>query len=76
MTKTNIESTFRIIPVHPQDWELLGMSWKGQYYFDKVLLFGLCSAPFLFNHLPDTLEWLVKHHLNIQSVIPFWMIFS
>ena len=69
MTKTDIQSAFRIIPVHPQDWELLGMSWQGRYYFDKVLPFGLRSAPFLFNQLSDALEWLVKHHLNIHSVI-------
>ena len=69
MTKTDIQSAFRIIPVHPQDWELLGMSWQGRYYFDKVLPFGLHSAPFLFNQLSDALEWLVNHHLNIHSVI-------
>ena len=69
MTKTDIQSAFHIIPVHPQDWELLGMSWQGRYYFDKVLPFGLRSAPFLFNQLSDALKWLVKHHLNIHSVI-------
>ena len=37
MAKTDIESAFRLIPVHPDDWELLGMYWGGYYYFDKVL---------------------------------------
>ena len=69
MTKTDIQSAFRIIPVHPGDWELLGMSWKGRYYFDKALPFGLRSAPFLFNQLADALEWLVRQHLNIPSII-------
>ena len=45
MTKTDIQSAFRIIPIHPEDWELLGMAWKGFYYFDKTLPFGLRSAP-------------------------------
>lgn len=69
MTKTDIQSAFRIIPVHPEDWELLGMSWKGRYYFDKALPFGLRSAPYLFNQLSDALEWLVRHHLSIPSII-------
>ena len=69
MTKTDIESAFRIIPVHPDDWELLGMSWKGHYYFDKALPFGLRSAPYLFNQFSDALEWVVKNHLNIPSII-------
>ena len=69
MTKTDIQSAFRILPIHPNDWELLGMTWKGRYYFDKALPFGLRSAPFLFNQLSDSLEWLIKHHLGIHSVI-------
>ena len=69
MTKTDIQSAFRIIPVHPDDWELLGMSWKGLFFFDKALPFGLRSAPYLFNQLSDALEWLVKTHLNIPSII-------
>lgn len=69
MTKTDIKSAFRIIPVHPNDWELLGMSWKGRYYFDTVLPFGLRSAPFLFNQLSDAVEWVIKYNLHIPSVI-------
>ena len=36
MSKTDIQSAFRIIPIHPHDWELLGMQWKGLYFFDTV----------------------------------------
>lgn len=69
MTKTDIQSAFRIIPIHPEDWELLGMNWKGLYYFDKTLPFGLRSAPFLFNQLSEALEWLIRNHLQVPSVI-------
>ena len=58
MGKTDIESAFRLIPVHPNDWELLGMFWNGQYYFDKVLPFGLRSAPYIFNQLSDAIKWM------------------
>ena len=36
LAKTDIESAFRLIPVHPDDYELLGMKWEGKYYYDKV----------------------------------------
>ena len=58
MAKTDIESAFRLFPVHRDDWELLGMCWQGKYYFEKFLPFGFCSAPFLFNQLSDVLEWI------------------
>ena len=34
MAKTDIEAAFRQFPVHSDDWELLGMQWRGKYYFD------------------------------------------
>ena len=67
MSKTDIQSAFRIIPIHPHDWELLGMQWKGLYFFDTVLPFGLRSAPFLFNMLSDALEWIIRNKLNITG---------
>ena len=45
------------------------MAWRDHYYFDKALPFGLRSAPFIFNQLSESLEWLVKHYLKIPSII-------
>ena len=68
MGKTDIESAFRLIPIHPDDWELLGMFWNGQYYFDKVLPFGLRSAPYIFNQLSDAIEWILLNKCSISFV--------
>ena len=56
MTKTDLESAFRLIPIHPDDWNLLGIYWQLQHYVDMYLPFGIRSAPFLFNQLSDGLE--------------------
>ena len=32
LAKTDIKSAFRIIPVHPSQYHLLGMRWKGEYF--------------------------------------------
>ena len=42
LAKTDVRSAFRIIPVHPLDYQLLGMQWKGRYYVDRCLPAGLC----------------------------------
>ena len=69
MSKLDIKSAFRNIPVHPSDWELLGMKWNGLYYFDTVLPFGLRSAPFLFDQFSCMIEWIIKAKLGIPDVI-------
>ena len=68
MAKTDIQSAFRLFPVHPEDWELLGMKWEGKYYYDKVLPFGLRSAPSIFNQLSDAIKWILACELAISYV--------
>ena len=59
MAKLDIKSAYRIVPVHPEDRLLLGMSWKGNIFIDTALPFGLRSAPKLFNAVADALAWIV-----------------
>ena len=35
LAKTGIESAFRLIPVHPDDYGLLSMHWKEKFYYDN-----------------------------------------
>ena len=65
LAKIDIESAYRLIPVHPDDRPLLGMQWEGSLYVDPMLPFGLRSAPKVFNAVADALCW----HLH-QSGIP------
>ena len=58
LSKLDIEAAFRIIPVHPSQWHLLGMKWKGNYYFDKVLSMGGRSSPFIFDSVSSAIEWI------------------
>ena len=65
LAKVDIESAYRLIPVHPQDRPLLAVRWNGQIFIDQMLPFGLCSATKIFNALADALSW----HLQ-QAGIP------
>ena len=62
MAKFDIESAYRLIPVHPDDRPMLGMKWKGKLYIDSVLPFGLRSAPKIFNAMADALQWVMEQH--------------
>ena len=67
--KVDIEEAFRIIPVHPDDWHLLGMHWVGQYYYDKRLSMGGRSSPYIFDQLPIALEWICRNKYLIQFLL-------
>ena len=45
LTKIDIESAYRLIPVHLSDRSLLGIQWKGKVFCNGMLPFGLRSAP-------------------------------
>jgi len=44
LSKIGLKDAFRIIPIHPEDWNLLGIQWCQHYYVDMYLSFGLRSA--------------------------------
>jgi hypothetical protein len=48
----------RLCPVHPSDQNLLGVKWRGSFYFDRVIPFGLRSALFIFICLAEALQWI------------------
>ena len=41
LIKLDIKDTYRIVPVHPEDYPLLGITWKNKIYVDRALPFGL-----------------------------------
>ena len=41
MAKFDVEAAYRNIAVHPDDCFLLGMKWRGKYFVDLALPFGL-----------------------------------
>ena len=69
LAKFDIRRAFRLCPVRPEDWHLLGMCWEGKYYYDKVLPFGLRSAPFIFNEVAEAFQWICAHHLSIEDML-------
>ena len=63
--------SFRMIPVRCQDWELLGMQWQGQFYYNTCLPFGLRSAPCLFNEYAEALQWILINNHGLAHVLHY-----
>ena len=59
MAKADIESAFRLLPVHPESFHLLGFQLDGEFYFDKCLPMGCAILCAYFEALSTFLEWLV-----------------
>ena len=57
MVKMDLKDAYRMVPVHPHDQHLLGISWQGSIYVDRCLPFGLRSAPKIFTAVVDALAW-------------------
>ena len=57
LAKLDLRHAYRMVPVHPRDRLLLGMSWQGSLLVDTALPFGLRSAPKLFSALADAVLW-------------------
>ena len=69
MAKTDIASAFRIIPIHPCDFHLLGMKWQGKYHFDRCLPMGCSTSCSIFESFSTALEWIAKKVLGSQAII-------
>lgn len=63
MAKLDLKDAYKHIVVHPDDWDLLGLTLfrDGQthYYVDVTLPFGLASAPKIFTDVADALAFIM-----------------
>lgn len=66
LAKVYIHDAYHLIPAHPHDCQLLGMSWVNQLYVDLALPIGLGSAPFIFNQFAKASPWILHHRHGIR----------
>ena len=70
LSKIDLKDTFRLIPVHSADWNLLSIHWKQQFFVDTCLPFGLRSAPCIFIDLLMQLLG-IKNNYNILYILHY-----
>ena len=71
MAKFDVQSAYRNVAVLPSQRYLLGMKWRGKFYVDLVLPFGLRSAPFIFNSIADLVEWILHNNYMIRDLLHY-----
>ena len=71
MAKLDIKHAFRLCPVRPDQWALLGYCWQDQFFLDTRLPFGSRSSPFIFNAFADLLLWLLIFICGISHAVHY-----
>ena len=71
LIKVDIQSAFRLLPLHPQDFNLTGMQHKGLYFVDKALPFGCSISCALFEKFSTFLEWCAKLVSGSNNIIHY-----
>ena len=69
LAKTDIKNAFRIISIRPQDYNLLGMCWRGLYYYDRCMPMGCSSSCKTFETFSTGIEWIAQNKLHINDIL-------
>jgi hypothetical protein len=68
VAKCDLKDAFRIIPIHPADYRLLGFRWEDNYFFDKCLPMGCSVSCQIFESFSQSLQWILKTKLDVQHM--------
>lgn len=60
--RRDMSDAFRVVPIAPSQYWLLGFHWEGIHYVEKVLPFGLSTAPFIFNLFAEAWHWILQSY--------------
>ena len=68
MGKKDIKSAFRLLPIYPGDFCLLGMHHLGHYYIDKCLPMGCSTSCNLFEKFSTFIEWATAKKVDLHTL--------
>lgn len=68
IAKADLQDAFRIIPVFPLDYRLLGFKFLGQRYFDMCLPMGCSNSCQTFELLSDALQWICQNKFHVSNM--------
>ena len=79
LSKFDIQSAYRLLPIAINDRYLLGMKWRRFFYVDLVLPFGSRVAPSIFTVFADVLRDIIQRDVisaNIQHYLDDYLLIS
>lgn len=69
LAKSDIADAFRIVPLHPSQYNLTGFKIDKGYYFDKCLPMGARSACKIFERVSDGLKFILENTYKVPHVV-------
>jgi hypothetical protein len=67
MMKVNIKTAYRNVPIHLDDFQLLGFKKNDRYHFDKTLPMGLSYSCALFEKISSAIQWIAENKLGLHK---------
>jgi hypothetical protein len=67
--KLDIKKAFRILPIHPTEYDLFGTYFEGAWYIDKHMQMGMASSPKLFSQFSSALAWIMVNKFGVDPLI-------
>ena len=67
ISKADIENAFRIIPIRPSCYHLLGFSWRQHFYYDKCLPMGCSQSCVIFESFSCAIQ-LILNNRGVNSM--------
>nr|XP_034994623.1 uncharacterized protein LOC118096659 [Zootoca vivipara] len=68
LAKCDIESAFRLLPVHPHDFKWLGFKFEGAFFIDKAMPMGCSVACSAFEAFSTFLDWALRFKTGLAGV--------
>ena len=65
ISKADLKDAFRLLPIYPQDYRLLGFKWNNLFYYDKCLPMGCSVSCQLFETFATALHWILTSKLKV-----------
>lgn len=69
--KMDLKNAFRLLPIAPEDFELLGIMFNGKYYCDKALPFGAAISCQTFERFATFLHFLVQSKMSSGRLLHY-----
>ena len=71
MTKLDVKAAYKLVPVREDDWHLLGFRWRGQYYYERTLPFGLKSSCRQWEAYATALHFAFETIVGVPTVVHY-----
>jgi len=65
VAKADIQNAFRILPVSPDSYHLLGFQWQGQAFMDRCLPMGSSVSCSIFEDFSTAIQWILINKLGV-----------